>query len=107
MNHKGQTLVAFVLLLPILFLFFAYFIEQSKIVQEKIHLNEILAIISSTEEEKIREILYENDEKIELVSYQNQDGKIKITVQKEIESFFGKIIGINTYQIKVEKRIEK
>ena len=95
MNNKGQTLVVFVLLLPFLFLVFAYLFDKCYITYQQRNQNEIGKIlckqIEKTENiESIQELAYENDRKLEKIEY--HPTKREIILEKRISSIFGRTI---------------
>lgn len=107
MNKKGQILVMFIILLPLVLLMAAYTIDMGLVMYEKNHLEGInestidyaMEHFSSITEEKIKEIVAKNDQTIttKVIIGENQ---ITIVLEKQIKSIFGNIIGINNYQIK-------
>lgn len=111
MNHKGQTLILFVLLLPILLILLALIIDIGLMSIETTKLNGITnQILKDTKEKKLEEIekIYQKNkipiDKLEV----NQDSNyLEIQNEYEINSIFGKIIGIQKYKITVHKKIEK
>lgn len=104
MNKRGQTLILFVLLLPIIASFLAFFIDLSLVKYEK---NKIDSIILSnleiivdneiTDLERIQSIYRENGLKVADV-YLSGD-EIVVEVEKEIKSIFGKILNFDLYEI--------
>ncbi len=109
MNKKGQTLIAFVLFIPVVFLFLALAIDTGLIIKEKTRVNSTLRTILKTTykeyenkdyQDKVKTILEKNNIQTKDVIITTEDNKISITAQMEIESIFGKMIGLKTYQIK-------
>lgn len=107
MNNKGQTLVIFVILLPVLFVFVGYIIEKYDLLNQKKNLTELAentcnyALDRSHNEEKIKRFVLENDKTIQKIdiSYLNSKNGLQIVLVKEKKSIFRKIIGKDSYII--------
>ena len=106
LNNKGQSLVMFICLLPILLLIVLAIVDVSRMVIEKNKLNNINYIAiwyySNHKEdddvtERIISLVKRNDENIINVKI-NKD-KNTIYLDKKIDSTMGKIIGISEYEI--------
>lgn len=109
MNKHGQTLIAFIILLPILISLLALVIDIGLITSEKKELEEVSKTI-------IKEVIYnleENDKNINELYKKNNipTDNLKIDINKnsirlqneyEIKSIFGNIIGIKKYDIKLD-----
>lgn len=106
MNNKGQTLVIFVILLPILCILAGYTIEKCDLLYQKKILNEITetvckyALDKNHNEEQIKQLALENDKKIQSIeiTYLKQSKEVQIIVTKEKKSIFN-IIGKDSYVI--------
>ena len=103
MNNKGQSLVFFILFLPIIFIIIGMLFDLSKVLNEKLkikHIEEdyIYYLKENTyKEEELDSLLDKNDiSSNEVVINSNE-----ICITKNISSYFGKIINKNTYEIKV------
>lgn len=116
MNRKGQTLIIFVILLPIIFAFGAFIIDIGIITHEELKLSKItnLALencsLKETKEEnvlKIKEILEKNKIDIENLEVTQTDSVIRIQNAYQIKSTFGALIGIKEYSIKIDKKIKE
>ena len=110
MKERGQALVEFILILPILLLVFMYLIDVGNIFMQKYDLNNTLETASD---------LYQNNKENELKAYmakeevnleQKQNGEmITLVLTKNIKITapgLSKILGKN-YKIKTEKTIYK
>ncbi len=106
LNNKGQSLVMFICLLPILLLIVLAIVDVSRMVIEKNKLNNInyiaISYYSNHKEdddvtERIISLVKRNDENIINVKI-NKD-KNTIYLDKKIDSTMGKIIGISEYEI--------
>lgn len=106
MNNKGQTLVIFVLLLPLFLLLFAYVVDTSILFYEKNRLDDINKMVIDykmyhieANEEKMNTYILKNDKEIRIEKINMDDEKIEIYLSKKIKSLFGRIIGFNSYDI--------
>lgn len=105
MNNKGQTLVVFIILLPLILVLIGYAIDKCCLLYEEKKLNNILSIACNyTIDNKnsiteIERLILENDNKIKTIIINKKD-IATITLEKEINSIFGNVIGISTYVIK-------
>ena len=107
MNNKGQTLVLFIIFIPILIILAAFIIDTGLIIRESTRLKAATkTVIKDTyykddlSEEKIIKLLNKNNintDNIEITIYNDQ---ITINNNYDIESIFGKIIGLKEYEIK-------
>lgn len=108
MNNKGQTLVIFIIFLPLLIIIMATVIDIGLMYYEKNKLDSINMItieygINNLEKENIKteltELIKKNDDKVEIKKIDIENSVIKINLTKKINSTFGKIIGIKEYKI--------
>lgn len=106
LNNKGQSLVMFICLLPILLLIVLAIVDVSRMVIEKNKLNNINNIAiwyySSHKEdddvtERIISLVKRNDE--DIINVRINKDKNTIYLDKKIDSTMGKIIGISEYEI--------
>lgn len=104
MNNKGQSLVLFILLIPILIIAFAYIFDSSLIVMEDIRLKNITSdairyAFDKKSENHIKTYINKNDDNIKILEFTVKDREVIIHTQTIIDSLFGKIVGFNTYEI--------
>lgn len=103
MNKKGQSLVLFVVFLPILIIIFAFIFDISIMITEKVRLQNIAedTIYYLIEKDKpidvIENYIKANDEEIKILKLGYNEVHLKTTV----ESYFGKVIGFDNYQLEV------
>ena len=106
LNNKGQSLVMFICLLPILLLIVLAIVDVSRMVIEKNKLNNInyiaISYYSSHKEdddvtERIISLVKRNDE--DIINVRKNKDKNTIYLDKKIDSTMGKIIGISEYEI--------
>ncbi len=116
MNKKGQTLIAFVILLPVLLLLLAFVVDTGLLLQENTKLTNTTKTILKTMYDKKGEVHFEKDIKNLYQKNNIPTENIKLTVhaqevivenQYSIESIFGKIIGIKNYPLKIKMRAFK
>lgn len=106
LNNKGQSLVMFICLLPILLLIVLTIVDVSRMVIEKNKLNNInyiaISYYSNHKEdddvtERIISLVKRNDE--DIINVRINKDKNTIYLDKKIDSTMGKIIGISEYEI--------
>ena len=105
MNNKGQSLVLFIAIIPIIFILCIFAIDLAKLSSEKTKIEGIC-------DESISAIVENNKSSIEvenLVLLNDKDIKITdigndyICLEKEVEPIFGGIINLDIFKIKVCK----
>lgn len=112
MNNKGQVLVVFILIIPLLLLGGTYIVDTAYISYHSNKLNGInsLVINSAVEKEltaiEIEEYIIKNDPNIEIQSLIVTSNRIELTLKKEIKSLFGNIIGKDSYVLISSKAID-
>ena len=111
MNKKGQTLIAFVILIPALILLMAFVVDTVMVLKENTRLISTTKTIlktmyeereTSTFEEKIKNLYQKNNIPIENIKITVRNNKIFIENNYEIESIFGRIIGIKEYPLQIK-----
>ena len=125
MNNKGQTLVLFVVVLPILLLVLVLVIDIGKIIVKKLELDNISEIvleygIGKLGEENIYDDMFnlvkQNNNDIDKINIDIREDKIYLSLSCDGEFIFKKIIDSNRFKIESnyvgyfidgEKRIER
>lgn len=124
LNNKGQTLVLFVLMVPIFIILFVFVIDIGNGWYEKIRLSNTcqMAIsyglddIDNTSQDDLKELILKNDREVEDVIVSIEDNVIVIKLSKKINSIMGNVLGMDimdittTYRgeiINKEKKIER
>ncbi len=108
LNKRGQTLVLFIILIPILLGLGALVVDMGVIMASKAHLREVTIMVikenldCSDTENKIKKLLVKNDISVDNLEIEFIDDKLNIKNEIEINSVFGSIVGIKNYQIKVD-----
>ena len=109
MNKKGQTLIIFVILIPIFLLLFAFGVDTGIVLKEKTRLNSTTrTILKNTYSKRnqdhynelVMELLKKNEIPVDNLEIEKNSNQISISNSYEKESVFGKIIGLKTYKIK-------
>jgi hypothetical protein len=104
MNNRGQSLIMFVLILPLIALFIAFFIDSSLSLMEKSKLDGI--ITSNMEEalkndirdeDKIRNAIKKNDKMDIIVSV--VEDELRVIVKLNKKSIFAKILNFEYYSL--------
>ena len=107
MNKHGQTLILFVILIPILLGLAAFVIDVGFMVSKRVELKEVSKTIiesvwEDANEEKIRDLFVKNDIPVEHLEVQITEESIYLVNDYEIDSIFGSVIGIKHYQVSVD-----
>ena len=119
MNNRGQTLVLFLLIMPIIIAFLAFFIDMSMVSYEKskvngVITNNLMVIVNKdiVDLDKIESIFNKNEIKVNNIVLDNEF--ISIYVDYNTKSLFGKILDFDIYKIKgvwygdyVNKKVNK
>ena len=109
LNNHGQTLIIFVILLPILLALMAFVVDISYMYNEKFHLENTTKMIIKNNyknrldngiENKIKDLYKKNDIKINNLKIESTTNYLKIKNNYNIDSIFGKIVGLKKYKIK-------
>lgn len=108
MNNKGQTLVLFIIFIPILLLLAAFVIDTGMIIYESTKLQSATKTVlrdvyykDNKSNEMIIELLKRNDINTANVIINIKEKEISIKNSYAVDSIFGKIVGLNKYNIKV------
>lgn len=108
MNRKGQVLIFFVILIPLLLAIVAFAVDigHSYYQSNKLHsINRMVLkygldhIEDSDVRAKMIDLLYKNDRKIDSYELTIDGNKITLETKKTVESVFGKAINIDFYYI--------
>lgn len=107
MNNKGQTLVLFIIFIPILIMLAAFIVDTGIIIKESTRLKATTKTVlndvfykENKSELQITNLFKENNISVENLKITITDN-INIQNEYEIESIFGKIIGLKKYTIKI------
>lgn len=106
MNKRGQALVEFVIILPILLLLIFAFIDLGRIIVCKNHLEGVMSEVANLEDEEITEYLRKDSEY--KISYDVKIDKYKnVTLTTKLDLITPGLKNIlkNPYVVKVERSI--
>ncbi len=110
MNKKGQTLVLFILFIPLFIIIGALIIDSGIIIKEKIRLENITKMVINDYyyekdeiniENNIKDIFKKNNIKTDNLIIEHNNTYLIIKNNYYINSIFGKIIKLEKYNIKV------
>lgn len=108
MNNKGQTLVIFIILLPIFCILLGYVVDQCYMLSQKNSLKNISQIIceyaldTNRTEDEIRQLALENDKGIKNIDVEYFDSEVRVLLTKKAKSIFSKLIGKDEYLVEVK-----
>ena len=106
--NKGQTLILFVLMIPVLLFVMILVIDMGNLMVEKQKLNNINYImidygLSNLTKEDLEEYIYNylklNDEKIDKIKVSKTDNDITINLSKKESSMLGHILNLKEVEI--------
>ena len=107
MNSRGQTLVIFIIILPVIILGVSYLVDtglmyigRSKLIGTcKVIIDEYYD--EENIDSKVKKYLEDND--IKYTDYRvSRDNNLKLEVDSKIDSIFGNVVGIKEYEISVK-----
>lgn len=109
MNNKGQTLIIFVILIPLILIVFAFIVDTGMMLHEKQKAESVVDLVlkdamAKKNTNRIKEFLEKNDIPTEKVQIIDQENTIKLQIEYSISSIFGKLVGIDHYDIQVKKK---
>lgn len=108
MNKHGQTLILFVILIPIMILLCAVVVDTSYLIGKKTNLREVTknaiseVLVKNKDKSAIKDILIENKIDVDNLEVIEKDGEVEVKNKIEVDSIFASIIGIKTYDIKID-----
>ena len=104
LNNKGQSLVLFVILIPVLVILFFFIFDFSIVMSNKIKLNYIsktsitYALVDKLDRNTIIKYIKSNDSDIDIEVFDIND-EVNLKLNMTINSNFGKIVGFSEYKI--------
>ena len=125
LNNRGQSLVMFVIILPILLLIFILVMDIGNIVVAKQKLNNINEIVldygldnldNNDISNKLQELIKLNDREIDETRVYIENDKIYVELNDKVNGIFSRFVNISIFNVKSyyvgyiendEKRIEK
>lgn len=114
MNKKGQTLIIFVILIPIIMAIFALVIDIGLMTYENVKSKNTTKTIlkeglknNDLNENYLKKMLLKNGINCDNLKIYDGDNKFTIYNQYFISSMFGKILGIKEYEVNVKAEVTK
>ena len=110
LDNKGQTLIMFVILIPVLLILMALVIDIAYLYRENAKLQSTTKTVikdlydkknNDNIEELVLELYKKNNINTKNLKVQTNNEYLKIINTYEIDSVFGKVIGIKKYEVKV------
>ena len=107
MNKHGQTLILFIILIPIVLILCAIVVDIGVVISKKAEIKEVVKIVIKDVldgEDKIlkaEKLLIKNNININDVEIINIDNGLNIKIDTKVDSIFGSIIGFKNYDIKM------
>lgn len=103
MNKKGQVLVVFIAILPIIILLFAYIFDTAYMEGEKKSLDSVAKtsveyLDKGYEINLVEKYIKDSDKKIIIKEIDSDN--LSVVLEKKIDSYFGKILGLDEYLVK-------
>jgi len=125
LNNKGQSLVLFVVVLPILLFILILVIDIGKVIVLKQELNNISEIVldygidnieNVTINDELEELIKLNKSNIDNIDIYVEDNKIYINLEEKSDGVFSSLINLSIFKVRTsyvgymledEKRIER
>lgn len=111
LNNKGQTLVMFIILLPILLFVLTLVYDVGNAIYEKDRLSNTNYMVveyalsnSLVSEDELLELINKNDDDISDITIMMIDNSVTIALSKDIKGVFGKMFGFNLTSVRSEYR---
>lgn len=110
MNKRGQTLILFIILIPIILMLLGLIVDIGLVISKKTQINDFYKTIirdySDASDEEILNMMRKNDIETKNVEIIRNNGlEIKNIVR--VKSIFGSIIGLKEYTIKIDIKESK
>lgn len=109
MNNKGQTLIIFVILVPIIITMMALVVDVGMLENKVLKTKNIVDVaikeyFNKEDVTVISKTLEENDISTDKLVIKRTDNEVGVNVEYEISSLFGKIVGLQKYDVKVKRK---
>jgi len=106
-NKRGQTLILFIILIPLIIMLVAFVIDVGLIVSENNRLREVTKniieeVIKNDNTEIVKKVYEKNDVDTKNLEVIYEENKIRIKNKIDVYSIFGGIIGISKYSVKID-----
>lgn len=110
MNKKGQTLIIFVILIPIMILMLSVITDVGLLKYEALKTKSIVdngihfILEQNKEQQEIENLLKLNEIPTENLKVEQEENSIVVELSYKIDSLFGKIIQLNEYEIVIQRQ---
>lgn len=108
MNNKGQSLVMFIVILPLILMIVALVVDTGLSIYEKNNINSIIKLSineyfeDDLNEEEVIDLIKKNDKTLKDIKVSFDEDKINVIVEKKVNSVFGRIFEIKIYDVRSE-----
>lgn len=110
MNKRGQTLILFIILIPIILMLLGLVVDIGLVISKKTQINDVYKTIvrdySDASDDDILKVMGKNDIDTKNVEIIRNDG-LEIKNIVKVKSIFGSIIGLKEYTIKIDVKESK
>ena len=97
MNNKGQSLVIFIIIIPVIFIVFSFLYDYAYIINSQNKYENVTRTILN----KIIDLYKQNGYKVEDFKYKKENDKVYIQNSYKIKSTFGKIVNLKNYTVSI------
>lgn len=109
MNNKGQTLIIFVILVPIIITMMALVVDVGMLENKVLKTKNIVDVaikeyFNKDDVTVISKTLEENNISTDKLVIKRNDNEVGVNVEYEMSSLFGKIVGLQKYDVKVKRK---
>lgn len=109
LNNKGQSLILFVIVLPVLLLIAIFVIDMGRVIVKEQELNNISNIVLDYGldnldkvdiSNELQELVKLNNSEIDEVNVFVEDNKIKLKLKDNVDGIFSNLINISIFNVK-------
>lgn len=109
LNNKGQSLILFVIVLPVLLLIAIFVIDMGRVIVKEQELNNISNIVLDYGldnldkvdiSNELQELVKLNNSEIDEVNVFIEDNKIKLKLKDNVDGIFSNLINISIFNVK-------
>ena len=103
MNNKGQSLVIFIIIIPVIFIVFSFLYDYAYIINSQNKYENVTRTIlnCTVEEDKIVDLYKQNGYKVDDFKYKKENDKVYIQNSYKIKSVFGNIVNLKNYTVSI------
>ena len=106
MNNKGQTLIIFVILIPIIILMMAIVTDVGILQNEVTKATEVVDMaiheaFLKGDESVVRALLVENAIPVDDLNVSLEEDEIEVDLTYQVDALFGRIVGLESYDVRV------